>query len=138
MLFGLIQPAIRRATIADFADIQAAQRSVGLSPGEVDFGGVPTVDERRLHIVVFEFSFFVPAHAQNYFAIGGSPYAGAAVLFASDIDGATIDLAPPLPPIEFFDDAQQFEAAIKLGAVIRPEIKINGMRVWAWPEPAPR
>ena len=138
MKFATIEPQLRRAQIGDYADLHAAERAVGLEPTKVDHGVVSRTRRRGLSIVVFEFGMFVPPPQQFYFAIGSHLYAGNAVLYAFAPAGETIDIDEPLPPLDWFADASAVERAILRGAVMRPQLKVNGEVMWSWPEPRPR
>jgi hypothetical protein len=107
-----------------------ALTAAGLSPGQVDFGGVA----EGLTVVVYEFGMFEPKEKCRYFSIGRQLFCGNAVLFGHDQRGETIDL-PAAPPVIFYRDFLAVEQAIGWGQIDRPQMAVNGAVLWRWPEP---
>jgi len=136
MKYGRINPFEHKLDVIDAGDFSMAQRMCGLEPGRVDhghlwrnpggFGGVA--------IVVDEHSLRVPKATQRYFAIGRRLYAGAALLYAFDEYGNTIDYEDPAADVSpaWFGSADEVERAIEAGHVIRPFRAISGRIVWEW------
>ena len=130
MRFWIIEPAKRATRLFECEDVPDAKREAGLDL--VDFGTV----SRGIGIIVYEHGLYQDADTHPYFAIGGLLYCGNAVLFGFDEGGATIDLPKtPIPDraLQWFAGRVEIEAAIAAGRVQRPEVRINGVPVWAWP-----
>jgi hypothetical protein len=130
MKFGIINAVKKTATIEDLPGMEYALRRAGLTPGHVDFGMLTD----HVHIVVDEFSLYVPVDEQNYFSIGLHLTAGNAVIFAVDRRGATVDLQM-LPPIMWYKNAAVVEQAIERNEIARPCIAFNDVVLWQWPQP---
>jgi hypothetical protein len=132
--YVLINPKLRTATTAEFDSLQDAERAAGLVPGEVDHGMLT----RSIGYVVYEFGLFVPAAEQSYFAIGRSLIAGPAVLYGVDAWGESVNLMrSTIPDIRWFLGANDVEAAIEAGEIIRPQMAVNDEVMWRWPQAAP-
>jgi hypothetical protein len=121
-----------KASVRSFkcASLDQAMVAAGLTPGQVDFGGV----SENTSIVVFEFGMFLPKEKCRFFSINRSLYVGNAVLFGHDERGETIDLPSP-PPVIFYRDYSSVEQAINWNQIDRPQISVNGTVLWRWPEP---
>jgi hypothetical protein len=125
-----------RFEIREYASVNDAEREAGLRPGRVDHGGVRR-GVLRMAVIVDEFSMFAPPEDTFYAAIGKQLIAGNAVLYAFDELGATRDLSDP-PAVAFYGRGRErVERAIAAGAVMRPEVRVNGRLLWRWPDPAP-
>jgi len=131
MRFGIVNAKLRTAKILDLPDIDTAKRVARLKPLEVDHGSIT----RHMHIIVYEFSLFVPVDKQVWYCIGRQLYGGNAVVYASDDAGETIDMSMLPPPIIWFKDAAAVEQAIGWGQIERPITAFNGAVLWRWPEP---
>jgi hypothetical protein len=136
MKFAIVDPHIKRFAIVDVDSKKQNVKAVaGL--GDVDFGVVArTPDGGGIGIMVGEHGLFVPPAEQSYFEIAGKLYAGAAVLYAFDDAGITIDVGA-LPAVRFFENADDVEAAIAIGQIERPRMAINNVPIWSWPGPSP-
>jgi hypothetical protein len=131
MKFVIVDPWKHEVRRVNARDANEAEVMAGLQPGQVDFGeAAPNVG-----IIVFEFGLLEPPAEQRYFTVGswGGLYAGAAVLYAFDDDGETVDLDEP-PPVRFLDTREEVEAAIAAGTVRRPYTSVNGVVLWEWPD----
>jgi hypothetical protein len=132
MIFGIINAKLRKARVMDLPDVDSAKLVARLKPLEVDHGSIT----RNLHIIVYEFSLYVPVNEQHWFSIGGKLYGGNAVLYACDDAGETISLPMDrLPPILWFKDAAAVEQAIGWKQIERPIMAFNGEVLWQWPQP---
>ena len=131
--FILIDAAARTANIEDHRNLAMAEAAVGLDPKAVDHGTL----RRGLGYTVFEFSLFVPAETQHYFAIGSILFAGNCVIYAYDQSGETIDVEKIDFPLHFFLHMQDVQNAIDDSMISRPEIRVNGKLHWRWPDPPP-
>lgn len=127
--YCIVDPALQRTHVDQFASIEDAQRAAGIV-GHVEYGTAA----RRHCIIVAEFGLFEPVEQQNYFSIGPNLYAGGAVIYAYDEAGETIDYTGPLP-IQFYNAAMFAEQAIVMGRVRRPTMAVNGKVFWQWPQP---
>jgi hypothetical protein len=136
MRYALIDPERRKFAVVDCPTIEDAYARVGLKPGEVDHGTVyRTNDGGSIGIIVFQYSFYVEAAKQHYFALGSKLYAGAAVLYQADRYGQTVGyvIANPLTP-RWFRNAAEIEESIRVGLINRPQVILNGNLIWQWPE----
>lgn len=133
--FTLVYPFSQTVRQAACADLDAALRLAGLQPGKVDHGVVAYDPETlvRLGIVVFEFSLFVPAREQKYFAIGKQMFGGNAVLYAEDSEGHLLNLDNP-PLVQWLPGKDAIERNIELGLIDRPEVRVNNKVTWQWPQ----
>lgn len=137
MKFVLIEPAKPKVEIIDAAEMAKACARAGLESTKVDHGVVSRTKQRGISIVVYEFGLFVPVQKQYYFAIGKHLYAGNAILYAFNYEGATIDFLPPIPMLAFFENALAVEDAIHRHTVDRPQMLLNGELIWSWPAEPP-
>lgn len=137
MRFGIVTPTAKTIRFVNARSVREAVRMAGVDPDKTDHGVVVRgSDGGGIGVVVFEFGFYVPAERQQYFAMGDRLYAGPAVLYQFNEQGATVDLHGHPPPM-WLDTKESVEMAITLGFVPRPEIKVNGEVIWSWPQPAP-
>ena len=127
--FAIIKPKDRTITVVKFETIQEAERAAGLDPGAVDHG----VLTPGIGYVFDEFGLRKPPSEQHYFAVEGRLIAGPAVLYGIDKAGVTTDLTY-MRPTRWFDDAAEIEAAIAAGTVRRPQMAVNGLIIWEWPQ----
>lgn len=133
-MFATIEPAHERINLAQFrGGLRHALRTVNLDRGKTECGIVWRGRLRRVGIIVDEAGLMVPPKEQHFFSIEAILYAGNAVLYAFDMCGATVDLEPPLPPVEFYRHAIDAEFAIQRGHVMRPKRVENGRVTWIWP-----
>lgn len=135
--FAIVTPRSRHVHLTKQYDIRFALRFAGLL-GSTNHAIVG----RRLTgggvgIVLAGSSLFAPTHEQNYFAMSGRLYAGDAVLYGFDHNGATIDIGS-LPTPMWFQSAAEADAAIKAGDVRRPRLCVRGRPIWEWPGPRPQ
>ena len=130
MQFVIVYPSRQNTIVADFTTLRAAQRFAKL--GNVDHGRVAP----GVGIVVAEFGLYVPSSEQSYFTIGGTLFAGNAVLYGFDSKGESTDLLM-IPDIGFLQNAAAVERNIALGLVQRPQITANGKVIWQWPDDRP-
>jgi len=134
MKFATIEPAEYRLSLTRFkGGLRSALRAVGLELGKTDHGIIWRGRLRRVGIIVGECSLYVPARQQSYFSIEARLYAGNAILYAFDMIGETVDLEPPLPPVEFYRDSIDVEFAIQRGHIMRPKLVEDGKLKWVWP-----
>ena len=128
MQFAIVDVTQKIVGVVDCDDLLEAQALAGL--GGVDHGVVcPGVG-----IVVDEFGLFAPPDEQSYFAINGRLYAGNGVLYGFNKGGELVDLAQ-VPAVMFMPSARAVERNIEIGTVLRPEISVNGVVTWRWPDP---
>jgi hypothetical protein len=121
----------KKKTVERFSGtFMEAKKKAGLNG--VDFGMLtPSVS-----VVVYEYGMFDPPEEQSYFAMGGRLFAGTAVLLGVDKHGEDRDLSGlELPPVIWFDNTEEIEAAIARGEVVRPHMAVNNEVFWKWPEP---
>jgi len=145
--FILINAQQRTVERQDFESFEQALPAVGLQPGQIDFGALtPT-----LHLAVYEFGLFQPKKATSYFHIGRRLYAGNAVMFETDEDGVTVSSTSRiLDPTKGgaiialedgratrlrFLTGDQAETAMQMGEIDRPQMSVNNVLLWQWPEP---
>src|SRR5215831_4479312 len=120
MKFGIVDPRTARAEIIEAPDWQTAGKEIGLESGRTDSGMIVRDATGGLAYFCYEFGLFVPTDQQSYFSILGLDrkplIAGAAVFYAFDAAGETVDLEE-LPPLLFYRDAHEVEKAIRAGDV---------------------
>jgi hypothetical protein len=131
MQFAIIDVNDKTVVPVECPDLVVAQTMVGLK--KVDHGVVAP----GIGIVVDEFGLYVPPDKQSYFAIFGRLYAGHGVLYAFNKGGESVDLIA-IPPVLFMPGAAAVERCIELGTVQRPQISVNGVVTWQWPDPENR
>jgi len=138
MRFATVNPRDHTATLGDFDSVAAALRSIELDPLKTDHGLICRAcnSAHGLGLVFYEFGMFTPPRRQSYFAIGMHLFAGAAVIYAFDERGVTVDVEW-LPAIRWFDDAPAVERAILAGEIVRPHLAVDDEILWRWPEAAP-
>lgn len=131
---AIIDPKTGRVELMAFESVTAAIEAAGLRPMHVDMGLLlPGVA-----YVVYEFALFVPPAEQHYARIGRTLLAGPAVLHGVSSSGETVDLVRGLlPPVVFYVRRDAIEQDIRAGILNRPEILIDGLAVWSWPEAPP-
>lgn len=132
MKFATISPDTSTIEIADYPDLQAAEIAAGLTPHAVDHGtvGRPVVGRGGVCIVVDERGLLGEPH---YFSIHGSLYNGAAVLYAYDAAGETVDIEPYQIPLALWHGSvENVEKAISDGSVIRPQATVADKVIWSW------
>jgi len=132
MKFGIIDPRSARAEIIDAPDWYTAGKEVGIVAGQTDHGLIVRDKSGGLGYFVYEFGMFVPD--QRYCSIGRILIAGSAVLYEFDGEGESMDLGE-MPPVVFYGNDEQVENAIAAGHVERPQVKINDVVFWTWPDP---
>ena len=131
MQYVLINPILRATLGRSYASLQDAEVAAGLDPGKVDHGMI----SRSIGYVVYEYGLFVPPAEQHYFAIGKTLVAGPAVLYGVNAWGEGVDLwQSTIPDVRWFLGANDVEAAIEAGDIIRPQTSVNGLVTWQWPE----
>jgi hypothetical protein len=136
MKFLLIDPEKRRLHVGDFPDLNDAKVAAGLKPHEVDHSGVA----RRLTIVVYEYSMFVPPAEQFYFSAGLKLFGGPAVIYQTNEVGETVDFDTVISTAVFpnpgwlrwYRNLNEIEAAISGGTVKRPQNMVNEDVIWSW------
>jgi hypothetical protein len=138
MKFGLVNAVRRQFLVAVCDDLNAAKKLVGLDPLGVDHGVVMRNEDGGIALVVAEFGLFEPVDKQHFFSIGTHLYAGSAVLYAFDASGETIDFPSIRLPIRFFLNHREVDAAIADGEIVRPQMAMNDVVFWRWPEPQPK
>lgn len=134
MKFAIVDAFARTITIEDHKDIQDAMALVDLKSIHVDHGVVTQARPVGLAIIVHEFGLFRDVNEQAYFSIGRQLFAGNAVLYGYDKRGETVDI-PGTPRVVFLQNIAAVERNIQLGMVQRPEISVNGVVMWRWPDP---
>lgn len=122
----------REIQILERPHLRAALREVGLSSGDVDHG----VLQPNLAYVVAQYGLYAPPDAQHYWSFGQRLVAGNAVLHGFNDQGDTIDTPPAIPQIAWLTGAEAIEACAA-GKLMRPEVRVNGVPVWSWPQPTP-
>jgi hypothetical protein len=143
MKYAKIDVLAHTLTVIEAADPQEGQRLCGLKHNKVDHGIVyREPKEGGIAIVVDEYGLFVRPLDQRYFAIGRHLYAGNAMLYAFDADGDTTDFGAVEEDLvrkhlSWFADATEVARAIFAGEVDRPEMLLNGAKLWEWPNPPP-
>lgn len=131
MQYVLVNPILRATLGRSYASLQDAEVAAGLDPGKVDHGMLT----RSIGYVVYEYGLFVPPADQHYFAIGKTLIAGSAVLYGVNAWGETVNLyRSTIPDIRWFLGANDVEAAIDAGEIVRPETAVNGVVTWRWPD----
>jgi hypothetical protein len=138
MNFLIIRPATREVVPIEAKELHDVYDAAGLAHMEVDHGLVRRAhdDKPGVGVVVFEWGFRVEAAKQHYFAIYSKLYAGTAVAYGFDEAGETIDLPfDAMPEVDWFADHHAVEAAIRDGALKRPQLRVDGRLLWQWPEP---
>jgi hypothetical protein len=133
MKYVLIDPAKVSVKIVD-CTWEEAFATLGLKPGEVDFGTLAVPDEAGnpgLTIVVYQFGLYDDPSTQRYFQLGNNLYAGGGLLYAFNREGDTVDM-PCVLPVSFFANAQAVERAIEDGRVARPRTMVNEKLIWEW------
>jgi len=136
MKFLLIDPKARKLHVGDFPELNDAKIAAGLNPREVDHGTVA----RRLSIVVYEFSLFVPPEEQFYFSLGDQLFAGSAVIYQTNSIGETVNfdktiLTATFPNpgwLRWYRSVNEIEAAISGGTLRRPQTAVNDTVLWSW------
>ena len=131
-VFAIIEPA-RQSTVMVDCEFDEAKQHAKL--GNVDHGVVLKLETLTIGIAVYEFSLYVPPEKQSYFAINGKLYAGNAIVYAEDESGP-IDL-PDIPKVAFMPGVSAVERSIALGLVERPQLLVDGLVIWQWPQPCP-
>jgi hypothetical protein len=131
MQFTIINPKQKSITAVECKDLKTAEGIAGLD--KVDHGVV----KRGVGIVVYEFGLFEPPATQYYFAIDRRLYAGNAVLYGFDEAGETIDMTDTTCKPVWFDRVAQILFAIRMKAIDRPMLSVNGDVLWKWPDPPP-
>jgi len=134
-MFVIVNPKHRAWSSQDFPDIDVAKRAAGLDPGAIDHGML----SRRIGYCVYEFGLFVPPAEQSYFSIGQTLIAGPALFYGVDANtGETVDLRKSqMPEPVWYLGANDVEAHIQFGHIIRPTMSFNGTLIWKWPDPPP-
>lgn len=150
MKFGIIKPPAA-LQIAEFADLHAAMKAVGLPPSEVDHGAIgawsgfrqrqhgdtiiievddPMLPGGGVGYVVWEWSLFAKP---NYWAVGFQLGNGPAVFYGVGQHGETVDLEERrVPPIRMLGTVAAVESEIAAGNVDRPVVRVNGAIYWQW------
>jgi hypothetical protein len=130
-----IEPAATRITEVEADDPNQLRARLGLEA--IDHAVVmnPVTTGIGIGIMVIQFGLFVPPDQQRYFAINRSLYGGNAILYGFNEAGVTIDLQM-IPPIVFMS-LKGVEEAIASGALNRPFMAVNDLKIWEWPGPAP-
>lgn len=139
MKYLAIDPISKQTSIIQVEDssdhgYREACRLANLTPGEIDFGTLYHNPETRdcLNIIVYEYSLMEPK-VKSWFSIAKRLFNGPAIIFASNYEGATIDIkASDIPQILWLPTIEDCEAAISIGAVFRPQSSINGKVYWEW------
>jgi len=132
MRYAIINPKKQTLRAIDASSFDVALDVAELAEVGRDHGLVT----RRVAIVVYEYSLYVPPAEQHYFALEGKLYGGNALLYGVGDAGETIDLTA-CPEPTFFKSAADVEAAIYLGKVERPVVARDEKVVWKWPDPQP-
>lgn len=130
MKFIIISPRSRQVDAVEYDSLDDALIAAGIAPGSVDHGVV----RPGLGVAVYEFGLFSPPQTQKYFALGAAMFAGPAVLYGFDESGCTVDADMTGMPLTWLPTQLDCEAAFAAGAVVRPQIKVNGAVIWSWPD----
>lgn len=129
--FGLLRANLFSFVLAQFENLEEAERAIGLNPGQVDHGQLT----RGISYVCYEFGLYLPPHQTFYAAIGTKLIVDRAVFYAVNQVGETVDLQS-LPTVAYYGRGRaRVEAAIEAGVVERPCIKVNNLLIWEWPDP---
>lgn len=136
MKFVTIEPFETRVRLTEATDIHMVYARLALG-SNVDYAMVmrPRGPRVGISIVVSGLSLFVPPDDQRYFVLNGRLYGGNAVLYAFDEAGKTLDM--PWSPAVIFMSRTGVEEAIAHGQIERPQIVINGVAIWKWPDRPP-
>lgn len=143
MKFIGINSKDRKRSMIDAQSLHVAELSLGLV--HVDHGVLWRGEKYGLGYVLYEFAFFVPPAEQTYAAIARPRAAGAliggnAVVYAFNVAGETIPAVPEMLPedrIVWLATKGDVELAIARGLVARPQLAVNGVVHWRWPETPP-
>ena len=135
MKFFAIKPATCVIETIEASDPHQAQKMIGLD--RVDHGVIALfTDGGGASIIVDEFSLYVPVDEQRWFSIFHQLFGGNALLYGFDAAGETCEFDLP-PPIVFYPNAHEVEAAIRRGQIDRPKVAFNDNVVLQWPERRP-
>jgi hypothetical protein len=138
MNFIAIDPRQRTVKFVEAKTLTETYPAVGLDLGEVDHGTVlRDADGSGAAIVVYQYSLYIPPEEAYYFSLGRTLYSGGAILYAFDSKGDTCDfktIADAPPPIMFYKDHHQVEAAIQRNEIARPITAVNDEVLWKWPD----
>lgn len=132
-LFVTVNAIARTVQLQAYNDLLTAQAAMGLTG--VDHGSFGS----GFGYVVDEFGLYVPRDAQRYLAAGRTLIAGSMVVYAYDLMGKTRDMTESecqilASAVLFFETYEDVEIAIAVGVVNRPQIAVDGLVVWRWPE----
>jgi hypothetical protein len=133
MKFGIVDPRAARVEIVESPDLWDAAQTVGVISGQTDHGLIVRDASGGIGMFCYEFGLFIPPDEQRYFSVGRLLVAGAAVFYCFDAEGENVDL-DEMPPIIFYRDAHQVERAIRADDIDRPQIAVNDVVYWRWPE----
>ena len=91
------------------------------------------------HIIVNGFGLVGDGEDTGYFSLGRQLFNGAAVVYATDEAGETIDTDQEQLDLikavaHFYGSTGEVEAAIASYRLQRPQMSINGKVVWRWPD----
>lgn len=139
MKYGRIDAAAHKLDIIESDLFDSAERMCGLDPGKTDHGTIGHhPDVGGIGIVVAEFGLFVPPLNQYYFALDARLFAGNAMLYCYDEAGDTVDFDDTgLVTPRWFASGMEVARAITKGELIRPQLSVNGVVVWEWPQSRP-
>lgn len=136
--YVIINPDDRTIELHNVSDYNDAIALANLSQGELDFGSIGFHHDLTFIIVVYEFGLMNPKQS-TYFRLGPQLFNGNAVIYAANIEGATVDFPSSIAEywkdcskFEWFANANEVEAAIAAGRVRRPQSSINGQVYWTW------
>ena len=132
MQFAIIEPSAQAVIPAECNDIRDAMALAGL--GHVDH----SVIMPGLGIALYEFGLLALPAEQSYFATVGFMLATRCLAFNKAGEAVSL-LQCGMPDVMFMPDADAVERNIALGLVERPQITVNGLITWQWPDwPWPR
>ena len=138
MKYGRIDAAAHKLDVFSAETWIEAEHHCGLESGRTDHGVIMNDRTGGIAIVVAEFGLYVPPLNQHYFAIGDRLFAGNALIYAFGEAGETVDFDDvERLTIRWFESGHDVARALARGDLIKPQIVLNGMVVWEWPQPRP-
>lgn len=136
--YCIINTDAKTIELQDHPDYRDALKSAGLESGSIDFGSIGHNHELSFSIMVYEFGLMRPKQ-KTYFRLGRQLFSGNAVIFATNLEGETVNFPTNIaehwkvcPEFEFLPNADAAEAKIKSGRLDRPQSSVNGQVVWSW------
>lgn len=131
----LIDPYNESVSYVNVDGVDSIRKAARIDGG-LDYGNLGG----SLTIWVYEFGLVRYVPGMRYFALHDRQLrAGRAVITAYDGWGETIDVPDTLPPghwlgVRYLGDREAAILAVESGEVDRPQVKVNGVVVWSWPD----